>query len=487
MGCTCSDCTHFPERTKPYLRQNLDDSSWPRVVSKATYKDNKNTSFTNSNNRDKSALPLYLPSTKINVQKIINSTHKEKNLVTISDAKISKDSDNGENRALSIQKDNFFEEISIEKEPSGSSNVDYGEISLHKIWDHAQVKEVKELSISKLVESEPNYVVTDWRHEATSLSKVVERKKQLDQESDDTPTREIFEEEEGRFFFSSNNYKRRISDMKPESLAIIVHDEEDNLVKVVVDTRGQLPSRLTVDENDVPWIKRSPRFGIDYWTNATDDLVATAPSPKVTTRTWDSEYQSINKQFAGEARSREKTLIIHELIAEHLRYKVCNQARRSKRKQKRLYQDARDSKRKIPLSNTSSKPQVNNTDLRRIRNTARDPYNSPNSVDLTLYNGSPDDPAVAKIEANSANVNKEVLDQQTTFSSVDGQQNNDSAQEAKVVNMRSKIRRRTKSSTVASLVILNQKRSYHDAMGYKRKIPLRNISLKSQVLPGVNL
>jgi len=477
MGCVGSDCKQFSQYAKPYLRQSLDDSSQPEVVSKAPSKGNKSTSFSNSNNRDKSDIPPFLPSTKIFEQKISNSSDKEKNLVTISDEKKSKDSDNGENRALSIHNDKFFEEISIEKETSGSSNVDYGENSIHKNWDQAQATEVKESSISKLVESEPNYAVMDWRHEAISSSKVVERKKKLDHESDDHPKKEIFEEEEGRLFFSSNKYKRRISDMKPESLAIIVHDENDNLLKVVVDTRGQLPTRLTVTENEVPWIKGSPRFPMDYSTNATDDLITTALSPKVTARTWDSKLQSINKQFAGAARSREKTLIIQELIAKHLRDEVCNQARRSsKRNQKRSYQDARDSKKKIALSNTSLKRHVKNTDLRRVRNTASEPYNSLNSVDITLYNSSPDDPAIAKIEANSA----KVLDQPAKFSSVDEQQKNDSAG-FKAVNMRSKIRRHTKSSTVSSPVIMNQKRSYHDAMRSRGKIPLGNISLKSQV------
>jgi len=436
MGCTCSECTRLSLCPKPYPVSSLDDSgesSPPEVMSKITSTGNKNSIFTNPKETDQSLTPLFLFSTKINEQMIGNSPGKDKNLVRMSDANKSKDSDNGENRALSFQRDTLSEEILIEKD-----------ISAH---NHAQTSELMESSISVNVESEPNYEDKEWRNEAISGSKGIEQKKSMNQENKVYPKKWMSEEEKRRIHFSSNHERRKISDMNTESLAIIVHDSKDNMVRVVVDTRGQLLTMPKVKENVVPWVKGSPRLPIDDRTMTTDDLTATGPTQKVRSSPRDSTLWSINKQIGeAAARGREKTKVIKELIAENLRYKIRNQVR-SRKRNKRLHQDVRGSYRKIPLSNTSSTPQVKNIDLRRVRNSATDPLNSQSSVDVTSHKSSP---GIAISRANSDDINKQVLDQPSTFSSVDEQNNDASVQELKAGSMRSQSSKRASSRNVRS-------------------------------------
>jgi len=403
MGCTCSECTRLSQGTKPYPVSGLDDSgdsNPPEVMNKITSTDNINSIFSNSNDTDHPVRP--------------------------SKVKESKDSDNGENRALSIQRDILFEEILMEKEASAQN--------------HAQISELKESSFSVNVESEPNYEDTEWRREANSGSKDVDQKKSVDQGNKVNPKKWISEEEKKAMCSSSNLERRRISDMKSESLAIIVHDSKDIMVKVVVDTRGQLSTMPKVNENLVPKTNGSARLPIDDRTMTTDDMIVTGPTQKMRKSSRDSELQSINKQIdEAAARNREKTKLIKELIAENLRYKIRNQVRSSKRNKKRLYQDAMGSYRKIALNNTSSTPQMKNVDLRRVRNSAR-------SVDVTRHKSTP---GIAISRANSVDINQ-VLGQASTLSSVDEQDSDASLQDLKAERRRSEIRRRAKNNKVRS-------------------------------------
>lgn len=415
--------------TKPYPVSNLDDSgdfTPPEVMSKTTSTGNKNTSFSNANDIDGSLIP----STKINEQINGNSPSKDKNLATISEVNKSEVTNNGKNRALSIQRDVLCDEIYMEKEKSGQN--------------HLQTSELKESSFSIDVESEPNSEDMDWRHEAISGSTVIEQKK-------------------------SNKNRRHISDMKTEALAIIVHDSKDNMVKVVVDTRGELSAMSSVTENALS-SKGSPKLPIDERTKTTDDLISSGPSPKVRNSPRDSELQSINKQIGeAAARNREKTTVIQELIAENLRYKIRNRVRGGKRYPKRSYEDF----------SKSSMSQVWNIELSSVGNSASDPLNSPNSVDVTSYKSWP---GVTKSRANSADINQQVLDQPSTFSSGDELQSDASVQEVKAENMRSQTRKHARSNKVKSPIIRYKRRSYPSAKGSKTKIPLRNMSLRSQVI-----
>jgi len=423
MGCACSDCTRLSQCPKPYPISSPDDSgdSRPEVIITST--GNKSTTLSKSNDIDK-RIPHVLSSNKINEQMIGNSPGKEKNLVRTK----SKDSDNWEKRALSMQRDILFEEILIEKETA--------------VQNQVLTSELTESSFSVNVESEPNSQDLDYRHERISGSKVVEQKKSLEQGNNVKRKKWISGIEKRRLYSPSKHQRRQISDMKTESLAIVVHDSKDNMVKVVVDTRGQQSAMSTVNEKVVPWTKGSPRLSTDYRTKTTD-LIATGTSPEVRSSPRDSELQSMTKQIGdAAARNRENTAVIRELTAENLRYKIRNQVRGSKRKKKRSYQDERGSYRKIRLRNTSSTRHIKSIGLGRARNTASDPLNSRSSVDVTPHESVP---GVA-IRANRDDINKQVFD----HSSVDKQDSDASVEELKVERMRSQIRTRARSSKVRS-------------------------------------